>query len=295
MIFTEIPEKDLLEYQKSVSDDVDLLPIYHSIDSELKHIFPLANAYFYKAIIDIQTIHIIVRVNRFVCPIVIFSCSKNLSLTDEQYIQVFKAFADTAKIISLDDDIQIRAPDFLLNVFNTWRAQNYKNAPTRNVPVYLCYMNKEQIELAKNFQFNLPDGYSFCDEITPSDALSINSKWKNAREGDDKQTAAKLTHMPFGCIKFKDVPVSWIVNDPAGTLTQLFTEPDHRRQGLGLAVEMKACKNIISINRVPFKLIEQTNTAFFDSANNRKYWSCYNYDNGDHIDLYITVPLSRYN
>uniref|UniRef100_A0AC35TQK9 Glycine N-acyltransferase-like protein n=1 Tax=Rhabditophanes sp. KR3021 TaxID=114890 RepID=A0AC35TQK9_9BILA len=291
LTFAEIAGNDLVEYKKSVDNDVDLLHIYHSIDTKTKSLFPAAYHAFYKAIIDGKTIHFVVRINRFIHPILFFCSSRKLSLTEDQYAKVFKAFSDTVTIINLKEPLITRGPDFIINPFNKWRSHNYTIAPIINAPVYLYYMNKEQTEMAKQFKFNLPYGYSFCEDVTTQEAVLINSKWKNSGPGDERQTAAKIKYMPYGCVKYKEDPVSWVLNDPAGTLTNLYTEPDRRRKGLGLAVEMKAANKIIALNRVPFKLIEQSNKSFLNSTDKGKYWSRWNYDSGEPVNVIVTVPV----
>uniref|UniRef100_A0AC35UHR2 Glycine N-acyltransferase-like protein n=1 Tax=Rhabditophanes sp. KR3021 TaxID=114890 RepID=A0AC35UHR2_9BILA len=290
MIFLEIAKNDLLQYQETLKNQVDLFFVYHSVDAEVRQLFPVTSNVFYKATIGNNTLHIVYRKNLYTMSHIMLSVSSGHTFTDDQLNEIFEAFLSKNPELKTQQSMIFKGAECVTAQFTTWIKERVKvGGSIKENPCVYYYMNSEQIELTKNHEFNLPDGYSFCDDISQEDALLINSTWKNAKPGDEIQTAARIKYLPFACIKKNSQPVSYVIYDSCGTLNHLYTDANHRQLGLGLAVELRASQKVIQLNRVPSKLIEQFNHTFLSSTNKGKYWTCWRENNNDPINYLVNV------
>lgn len=56
---------------------------------------------------------------------------------------------------------------------------------------------------------------------------------------------AKLKNLPSACIRYKDEPVVFEMSDHCGPMNHLYTLKDHRKKGLGTALENALAQRLI--------------------------------------------------
>ncbi|CAI4226321.1 unnamed protein product [Auanema sp. JU1783] len=140
--------------------------------------------------------------------------------------------------------------------------------------LFLFFMNPTQRQkLMEHKDPLLPDGYYF-DEIDPlTEGEMVNATWKHAREGDLEQTIAKLARLPSSCVKFDGLPVAFEMIDPAGFFNNQFVFEEHRRRGLGTAVEVALAKKCIRSGMVPYKTVDKRNVVALNASKQSQFWT----------------------
>ncbi|KHJ97509.1 hypothetical protein OESDEN_02513 [Oesophagostomum dentatum] len=145
-----------------------------------------------------------------------------------------------------------------------------------NLNLELFYMNEKQCRQALNFsqpEPSLPDGYYF-DEVDPlTEGELVNNTWQHAKEGDLEQTVAKLARLPSACVRYNGEPVAFEMVDPAGFFNNQFVFPEHRRKGLGAAVESKLIQQCVSAGMKPFKTVSRSNRSVLAATYTSSQWT----------------------
>ncbi|EYB98256.1 hypothetical protein Y032_0132g1676 [Ancylostoma ceylanicum] len=145
-----------------------------------------------------------------------------------------------------------------------------------NLNLELFYMDEKQCRRALNDsqpESRLPDGYYF-DEVDPLiEGDLINNTWQHAKDGDLEQTIAKLVRLPSICVRHKGSPVAFEMVDPAGFLNNQFVFPEHRRKGIGAAVESKLTQRCVSIGMRPFKTVSRSNQSVLAATYTSSQWT----------------------
>ncbi|WKY15327.1 hypothetical protein Q1695_000648 [Nippostrongylus brasiliensis] len=159
----------------------------------------------------------------------------------------------------------------------------------------LFYMNEKQCRTALHddaTQSSLPDGYYF-DDVNPIDEGElINSTWQHAQDGDLEQTIAKLLRLPSICVRHEGVPVAFEMVDPAGFFNNQFVFPQHRRKGIGAAIESKLAQRCVSIGMRPFKTVSRTNKSVLSATYTSPRWTHWKENNCSVVMVFQewTVP-----
>lgn len=145
-----------------------------------------------------------------------------------------------------------------------------------NLNMELFYMNEKQCRMALNEQTPqpaLPDGYYF-DEVDPIiEGELINSTWQHAQDGDHEQTIAKLLRLPSICVRHNGEPVAFEMVDPAGFFNNQFVFPEHRRRGIGAAIESKLVHRCVSLGMRPFKTVSRSNRSVLSATYTSPQWT----------------------
>ncbi|KAK6759360.1 hypothetical protein RB195_021134 [Necator americanus] len=145
-----------------------------------------------------------------------------------------------------------------------------------NLNLELFYMGEKQCRLALNnniTESTLPDGYYF-DEVDPlTEGELINNTWQHAGEGDLEQTIAKLVRLPSICVRHNGAPIAFEMVDPAGFFNNQFVFPEHRRKGIGSAVESKLIERCVRVGITPFKTVSRSNRSVLDATYNSSQWT----------------------
>ncbi|CAI5454885.1 unnamed protein product [Caenorhabditis angaria] len=138
----------------------------------------------------------------------------------------------------------------------------------------LFYMTDSNKKIAMKSQLpKLPMGY-YYDDIDPSEeAEHVNNTWKHAGPGDLEQTTAKLNRLPSSCIRFDGQPVAFEMIDPAGFFNNQYVFEDHRRKGLGNAVEIDLIQKAIRSGMSPFKTVANDNHIVLEASVASKFWT----------------------
>uniref|UniRef100_A0AC35TT56 Glycine N-acyltransferase-like protein n=1 Tax=Rhabditophanes sp. KR3021 TaxID=114890 RepID=A0AC35TT56_9BILA len=290
MVVQIVPNEELPQYLVELANKKELLIIYHSVDSELKNLFPDCKHYFFKGIHGEGVIHFVFRIQRFVIPFVLISTTENVQISSQDLNNIFQEVFERIHSLHSFKSTLVLGPSYITKLYNRWKADYLCHDVEQEWPTCLYYMTQDQIQLTVDSDITLPSEYHLSNDISNEEALFINNTWKNAKEGDAEQSAAKLKYLPFGCAKTVDNKLaSYVMTDPAGFLTHLYTVEEHRYKGLGTAVELEACKKMIVLNRIPFKQIEHYNVLSLKSADNSPYWTRLNYESGEAVTfLFIT-------
>ncbi|GMT34668.1 hypothetical protein PFISCL1PPCAC_25965 [Pristionchus fissidentatus] len=151
-------------------------------------------------------------------------------------------------------------------------------------PFNLFYMTNAQIVKLNELEICPPYGYSF-DVATDEDAEAI----AETSEGSLTVEAARarLASLPYALIRGPGgVPVCHELSSPAGGLTHLFTQPDHRRIGLGTQAELKLAQDIARNNDTPFKAVCSYSTSVHRSSLESAFWTLLN-RNGTPVDFIV--------
>ncbi|CAJ0610533.1 unnamed protein product [Cylicocyclus nassatus] len=145
-----------------------------------------------------------------------------------------------------------------------------------NLNLELFYMDEKQCRQARNGKepcLTLPEGYYF-DEVDPfSEGELINNTWQHAKEGDLEQTIAKLARLPSACVRYNGTPVAFEMVDPAGFFNNQYVFPEHRRKGLGGAVETKLIQQCVGAGMRPFKTVSRSNQSVLAATYSSSQWT----------------------
>ncbi|CAJ0949399.1 unnamed protein product, partial [Mesorhabditis belari] len=137
----------------------------------------------------------------------------------------------------------------------------------------LFYMTRDQEQLTLQVDPKVPIGYEES-EISPyEEAELVNSTWKFAKDGDIEQTATKLARLPSACIRYNGEPVAFEMLDPAGFFNNQFVFEDHRRKGLGTAVELMLAQKCIRNQMTPYKTVYRGNKIVLEHSCKSPLWS----------------------
>ncbi|VDM80950.1 unnamed protein product, partial [Strongylus vulgaris] len=106
-----------------------------------------------------------------------------------------------------------------------------------------------------------------------SEGELINNTWQHAKEGDLEQTIAKLARLPSACVRHKGTPVAFEMLDPAGFFNNQYVFPEHRRKGLGGAVETKLIQQCVNIGMKPYKTVSRSNQSVLAATYSSSQWT----------------------
>ncbi|KAK6031808.1 hypothetical protein OSTOST_02027 [Ostertagia ostertagi] len=117
-----------------------------------------------------------------------------------------------------------------------------------NLSMELFYMNEKQCRLTMNEKIPLsplPDGYYF-DE---------------------------LVRLPSICVRHNGTAVAFEMMDPAGFFNNQFVFPEHRRKGIGAAIESKLIQRCVSVGMKPFKTVSRQNRSVLSATYTSPQWT----------------------
>ncbi|TKR65305.1 hypothetical protein L596_025724 [Steinernema carpocapsae] len=147
-------------------------------------------------------------------------------------------------------------------------------------PCLLFYMSPLQRKKVMNLNISLLDGYKFDEANMEEDAKVITDTWIHAGPHELEQTKLKLKYCPSVLVRHGADAVGFEISSPFGTQNHLFVLEEHRRKGIGSAVEMKLAQECIGIGNIPLKFVELWNEAAVDRTNRDVSWTRNNNANG---------------
>ncbi|GMT03780.1 hypothetical protein PENTCL1PPCAC_25954, partial [Pristionchus entomophagus] len=151
-------------------------------------------------------------------------------------------------------------------------------------PFNLFHMRQSQISKLMELEISPPYGYSF-DAASDDDAEII----AETSEGSLTVEAARarLSSLPYSLIRGPGgATVCHELSSPAGGLTHLYTDVDHRRIGLGTMAEMKLAQDLARNGVTPFKAVCTYNTSVHRSSVESSFWTLLN-RNGTPVDFIV--------
>uniref|UniRef100_A0AC35UFT3 Glycine N-acyltransferase-like protein n=1 Tax=Rhabditophanes sp. KR3021 TaxID=114890 RepID=A0AC35UFT3_9BILA len=288
MLFTQISKDEYIKVYEATAKNVDFIHTNHSLDTEIRSMFPSSQHSFYKADTGNDLVYLIYRVNKYIGTHILMDADKNNSLTEGQLFNVFDSLAAAHPQLNTKVEFVVKGPDYLNNVFIKWRKHRFDIKVSSQLVLNLYYKNEEQIEELKKMTLHLPKEYVWCDQLNKDDGDEMNKKWEHARKGDNNHTILKIEHLPFGCIKHNQQLASFVLSKPTGSLSNHYTEPSHRGNKLGILVENKICQEIIKLNRIPYKLVENSKTTYLQYIDANNAWSRWNYNDGGAVIYLVT-------
>ncbi|KAK5975574.1 hypothetical protein GCK32_001235 [Trichostrongylus colubriformis] len=170
----------------------------------------------------------------------------------------------------------INGKEELIKVYTCLMRNVVCDLEETNLNMELFYMNEKQCRLALNGKIPqppLPDGYYF-DEVDPIlEGELINSTWQHAQDGDLEQTIAKLVRLPSICVRHNGAAVAFEMLDPAGYFNNQFVFPEHRRKGIGAAIESKLIERCVRLGMKPYKTVSRKNQSVLSATCTSPYWT----------------------
>uniref|UniRef100_A0A914E4M3 Glycine N-acyltransferase-like protein n=1 Tax=Acrobeloides nanus TaxID=290746 RepID=A0A914E4M3_9BILA len=136
----------------------------------------------------------------------------------------------------------------------------------------------------------IPDQY-FIDEVKSDEDLDIIIQTMEFTKPEERQhykgiLISILNIMPYSLIRDKNsgFPVAFEYVDACGYMRHQFVQPNHRRQGLGKAVEQDICKKCINIDITPYKWVGLFNSSVYEATMRSGFWTLWE-DNGEPVKL----------
>lgn len=81
--------------------------------------------------------------------------------------------------------------------------------------------------------------------------------------------------------------------DPAGFMNNQYVFEQHRRKGLGTAVEVQLAQKCIQNGMVPFKTVDKRNTVALQASTTSPFWTLWRDDQGKAVTVVFQVGISR--
>ncbi|CAD6185032.1 unnamed protein product [Caenorhabditis auriculariae] len=176
--------------------------------------------------------------------------------------------------------------DLLIKMYNVVMRIESCHWEAKDLLLSLFFMTESQRKASLKVALpNLPAGYYF-DEIEPADeAELVNSTWKHAGPGDLEQTLAKLSRLPSSCVRYRGTPVAFEMMDPSGFFNNQYVFEDHRRKGLGNAVEIDLIQKSIKCGMNPFKTVSRDNKIVLDASVASPLWTQWKCEEGKPVTI----------
>uniref|UniRef100_A0A7E4UQU1 Glycine N-acyltransferase-like protein n=1 Tax=Panagrellus redivivus TaxID=6233 RepID=A0A7E4UQU1_PANRE len=213
-----------------------------------------------------------------VTPIMYFFCEPTVFFEREAAWPIFDAIAAEAPLFFQHDGSVVVGVPPITNEYEAWFIERYPSKCLEHFPCHYYYMSPAQrtslIDDSKA-GIPIPDEYFFDKANLEHDADLIASTWRHSGHGELDYTKAKIRAMPSSLIRHKltQLPAAFEMTDAGGFLTHHYTMPEHRRKGLGEAVEKDICRKLINEGFVPSKDVETFNEAVLSASNKSPYWT----------------------
>uniref|UniRef100_A0A7E4URW4 Glycine N-acyltransferase-like protein n=1 Tax=Panagrellus redivivus TaxID=6233 RepID=A0A7E4URW4_PANRE len=215
----------------------------------------------------------------------VFGAAANAKFDDATITQAFDELVAEIPEFFVDGPITISS-EVLTPQISAYISKRFPQLKVTPYPTQMYYMTKSQqeslIEKINTHGLTLPEGYKFDNVDLEKDLNGILTTWRHVALGDQEYLYAKFAELPYSLIRH--IPsgnaVSYEHIDVAGLLTHLFTLPEHRRKGLGTAVEIDLCRKCIETGINPFKYVELFNVKVLETSDKTDYWSRMNDETG---------------
>uniref|UniRef100_A0AC34QUZ5 Glycine N-acyltransferase-like protein n=1 Tax=Panagrolaimus sp. JU765 TaxID=591449 RepID=A0AC34QUZ5_9BILA len=186
----------------------------------------------------------------------------------------------------------------IASVFSEWHQNNFPDFYLKPHPCLFYYMTqKQQQKLLMDCgdDIKLPDGYYWDGADAEKDAQLLFETWIHSCPGDLEGMKAKIRNLPSAMIRVADSgkPAAFEVTDACGFLNHLYTMPEHRRKGLGTAVEMEICRKLIEAGMTPNKDVETWNSHVIATSEKSPYWTCWKDDSGNPVHVLFLKVYSK--
>ncbi|KHN80955.1 hypothetical protein Tcan_06081 [Toxocara canis] len=240
-LYEFVSDEDMHEAMRKTDHHPHCMPVFYSIRHHLTARFPAGPIRLFGYPSENPSLWFVLRQNIHVNDHILIWPSPHAVIAERQFDDAFKQFCEQHPIRERNVFLVIGN---LTEMFLAALRSNYDFIPTV-YPTHMYYMNNEQQKLVNELELKLPSGYYF-DDVNPSrDASIINGTWIHAREGDLQQTTEKLKCLPSAIIRCGNEAISFEMCDPSGFQNHLFTIEQHRRKGLGAAVELRLSQKCI--------------------------------------------------
>ncbi|KAK5966605.1 FR47 domain-containing protein [Trichostrongylus colubriformis] len=188
------------------------------------------------------------------------------------FLNALKLFLDETQLLKKEISIEFGTEAHMMHEITTYLVQSKGRQPGIRREHYVFFMTSDQIENAQKLEHSLPYGYELSD-LTTEDAEEIQRSSENK---EPLETFRKrIEWLPSSCIRQSSTGrvVSHELRSHYGAMVDQYTVPEHRRQGLGQAVEMALAQKIIRANEVPFKLVPTYLTSIVYSSQESTFWT----------------------
>ncbi|KAE9414636.1 hypothetical protein Angca_000181, partial [Angiostrongylus cantonensis] len=190
-----------------------------------------------------------------------------------KFAVALKLFVEKSKIFHDTTEIEFRAEAHLMDEISTY-AKESKNYQAANAEeYYMFYMTSEQMLNALKVECKLPYGFHISNLVMKDADYIIPDEQKSTALSEAFKK--RIRHLPSSCVRETSTGnvVSYELRSFVGTMADQYTMPEHRRQGLGLAVEMTLAQKIISLHEIPFKLVPSYMTSIVFTTQESPFWT----------------------
>uniref|UniRef100_A0A914C2N4 Glycine N-acyltransferase-like protein n=1 Tax=Acrobeloides nanus TaxID=290746 RepID=A0A914C2N4_9BILA len=228
----------------------------------------------------------------------IIICHDNNAVFDEQSVNIvfLGILAQFPNFYFRGTDVWYHgSASFYDSYYVPWLNEQFPGSEIERHPCVQYYINQEDTKRIQDEKIVLAEGYFFDGIHSQQDVDFIRNSWKYCSPGEGKQFGAKLNYMPYSIIRKEGEPnpVAFELMDPSGFLNHHYTQLEHRRKGLGAAVELELAQNCLRLGIHPFKLVEAWNNSVLETSNRSRYWSRLEYDDGEVVPMYFAVHFMK--
>ncbi|RCN25744.1 hypothetical protein ANCCAN_28541 [Ancylostoma caninum] len=188
------------------------------------------------------------------------------------FLTALKLFSAKTGILETEEQIEFGAEAHLMHEIAKFVMQQEGHRPGIRREHHVFYMTPDQMERVQKVECSLPYGFEESN-LTLEDAeeVCIQSDCEQPIE----LVRQRIEYLPSSCIRQSStgVVVSRELRSFSGAMVDQYTMPEHRRQGLGQAVEISLAQKIISLDETPFKLVPTYLTSILLSSQESPFWS----------------------
>lgn len=203
------------------------------------------------------------------------------------FLTALKMFLEEIKPMVLHHSLLIQAEGHLMNDLSTIFEQVYEkyfivNKKYRRETTVFYSSEDQRHWLATEGGSELPYGYSLGTVNPKEDSETLATNWATeVKEGPSAEYLKQLmSSMPSSCItklneETNEVEgkTAFVLQSQYGDMAFHFTTEEHRRRGLGRAVEIDLAKRIAKNGEIPFKAVSNYNDEIVRRSEDAPYWT----------------------
>uniref|UniRef100_A0A8R1HRF2 Glycine N-acyltransferase-like protein n=1 Tax=Caenorhabditis japonica TaxID=281687 RepID=A0A8R1HRF2_CAEJA len=274
--------ENLIRAQAQCSRDISAIYFPFSIHTQLEESFPESPVrVFVYPNLSHPKMFFMFKNNEFIKATLALAQVSGTSMNRIELVELIQEFRTRVFGAQRQPHLVI-AEEHLIKMYSVAMRLSSSNWNNNDLRLSLFYMTEKQKKFALTSSLpNVPQGY-YYDDIDPiEEAEIVNSTWKHAGAGDLEQTMAKLIRLPSSCVRYNGKPVAFEMIDPAGFFNNQYVFEDHRRKGLGNAVEMDLIHKCLQTGISPFKTVAKDNKIVLDASIASKFWTMWTDEEGN--------------
>ncbi|CAJ0945296.1 unnamed protein product, partial [Mesorhabditis belari] len=220
------------------------------------------------------------------------TCAQGIGRHDSMaFLMGLRLFLDTIKcdvgktgfLIGAEEHLQFD----IATIFEQILPTHILEPKSRNT---FFYMTPEQIEDLSSADLTVPYGYEFSEVNLEKDAKLIHESWEFGTTLE--HTSSRLESLPSAVIRDLDGRLaSFEMMSQYGALSNQFSLPEHRRQGLGRLVELKLAQKAVKSGQIPFKTVPSYHEEVIRRSVESPFWSTFTRNGNPVTFVFQTAAL----